>query len=157
MLVSFVCESVVLALQTVGPRRTHLRPAGGGQRLQPPVGGVLRRGDLYLAHLEHRLHSPAGTPGIGIVEQLIEPARNDLPGQPEAVLEPPARTRLAAVRRERVPQPIDLGPVVAADDERDRLVEREVRTTVEALEPLAGDGEVDRQHDARGPSRRLGR
>ena len=55
------------------------------------VSGVLQLSDLDLAHLEHRLHRPAGTLGIGIIEQLIEPARHDLPGQPEAVLEPTTR------------------------------------------------------------------
>ena len=32
------------------------------------VGGVLQLSDLDLAHLEHRLHRPAGALGIGIVE-----------------------------------------------------------------------------------------
>src|ERR687891_2294251 len=87
-----------------------------------PVGRPLELGDFDLAHLEHRLHGAARTLRIGISDQLVQLARHDLPRQPESVLEPSARARLAAVRRERIPQSVDLGLVLALDDERDGLV-----------------------------------
>jgi hypothetical protein len=103
------------------------------------------------AHLEHRLHRPAGTLRVGVVDQLAQPARDDLPRQPEAVLEPAARPGLAAARRQRLPQPVDLGLVVAVDDERHRLVEPELRAAVEALELLASEGESTVRTMSAGP------
>ena len=75
--------------------------------------------------------------------------------KPEPVLEPAARTRLASVRRQRIPQPVDLGLVLALENERDRLAEAELGPAVEALEPLATDGEVDRQDHPGRPAGRL--
>jgi hypothetical protein len=86
--------------------------------------------------------------GVRIVDQLAQSARHDLPRQPEPVLEPATRARFAAVGRQRFPQPIDLRLVPAVDDQRQRLVEPELRAPVEALQLLAGDGEVHRQHHA---------
>jgi hypothetical protein len=99
-------------------------------------------------HLEHRVHRPPGAAGVRVVQQLVQAARHDLPRQPEAVLEPAARTGFAAVGRERVPQPVDLRLVVALDDERHGFVELEVRAAVEPLERLAGEREVDCQDHA---------
>src|SRR6185295_14160775 len=97
----------------------------------------LEPGDVELAHLEHRLHRPLGGRGIVAREQLVEPSRDNLPRQPEPVLQPAARSGLAAAGGERVPVAVDLGLVGAVDRERDRLAELELRTTVDAGERLA--------------------
>ena len=121
------------------------------------VGRPLELGDIDLAHLEHRLHGAARTLRIGISNQLVQLARHDLPRQAESVLEPSARPRLASVRRERIPQPVDLLLVLALDDERHRLVEAEIRSAVEALEVLAIEREIDRQDHPGRPAGRVGR
>jgi hypothetical protein len=120
------------------------------------VGRCLELGDINLAHLEHRLHGAARTLRIGISNQLVQLARHDLPRQPESVFEPSAGARLASVRGERIPHPVDLRLVLALDDERNRLVEAEVRPAVEALEVLAVEREVDRQDHPGRPAGRVG-
>src|SRR5215218_6503648 len=91
---------------------------GGG------CGRVLERGDVDLPHLQHRGHHALRRLRVGIVEQLLQPPRDDLPGHPEAVLEPAARALLAALA-EPAPVFVDLLLRAAVDLERDRLVEGE--------------------------------
>ena len=62
------------------------------------VGGLPQARDVDLVHREHRLHRPLGALGVRVAEQLGQRRRDDLPGQPEPVLEPAARALLAAVR-----------------------------------------------------------
>ena len=67
------------------------------------VGRPLQLGDVDLAHLQHRLHCPSPSLGVGIARQLVQAPRNDLPGKAVSVLEPAALARFAAVSSEGVP------------------------------------------------------
>jgi hypothetical protein len=73
--------------------------------------------DLDLAHPEHGLHGPAGAIGVRVGHQLVQRTRHDLPREPEAVLDPAARARLAAIGGQGAPEPVDLGLVLALEDE----------------------------------------
>ena len=97
-------------------RRAGLSGRDRSQSLRPRRRAArLQLGDLDLAHLEHRFHRPASALGIRITQQLAQPARDDLPRDAPAILEPATRPGLAAVRRQRVPQPVDLRLVLAVD------------------------------------------
>jgi hypothetical protein len=85
-----------------------------------------------LAHAEHRLGRRYRTRRTGIVEQLKEPLRHDLPTQPIAVLQPATLRFLAAVGQ-ALPVIIDLVLVLAVDGERDRLGERKLRPPLMAM------------------------
>ena len=69
--------------------------------------------------------------GSGSFSTSAIPDGHDLPRQPVPVLEPTALALLAA-RGQRVPVVVDLVLVGALDQERDRLVERELRAAVDA-------------------------
>ena len=112
------------------------------------VRGCLERCDVELAHLEHRGHRALRPLRVGVGEQLVEPLRDDLPRQPPAVLAPPAGALLAAVGGERRPVAVDLLLVVAADGQRDRLVELELRSAVEHREGATVELEGHRHHGA---------
>src|SRR5262249_10649294 len=81
-------------------------------------------------------------------EELGKPVRDNLPGQPPAVLEPAARTGVAATLGERVPEPVYLGLVLGGDGEGNRLGERELRAAVEGREGAPGEREGHRHHRA---------
>ena len=84
--------------------------AGRSDRLA--ASRTLELGDVDLDHLEHGLERAGRRLAIGPVEELGQPAWDDLPGHPEPVLQPAADALLAAVRRERRPVAIDLGLVL---------------------------------------------
>src|SRR5690625_243712 len=106
------------------------------ERGSTSVGGRLQRGDIELDHRVHGLLRPKHPVWIRVGHQLRQPLRNDLPGQPVAVLEPPA-LHLAAAAGKAVPVVVDLGLVGAVDLDRDGLAEREVRAAVDRGELTA--------------------
>src|SRR5436190_11698823 len=114
--------------------------------------------DVELLHLEHRVHPPAcPVPVIGVVQEPHHLRRNDLPRDAKPILQPAARAWLAAIRSQELPVAVDLGLILALDEERDRLVEPEVGTAVEAHERLAIERERDRQDLALIATWRVGR
>src|SRR4029079_2307377 len=78
----------------------------------------LQRGNFELVHLEHRLHRAVAA-FVAAAEQAGEHVGNDLPGQPELVLQPSALIRHAAVADQLVPQGVDLTLRLAAEEKRD--------------------------------------
>src|SRR6476646_8529833 len=109
--------------------------------LPPPLRLVVRflqPALVQLPHLEHRVHHALRPRGIAAAtEQTAELLRDDLPRQPELVLEPAAPTRRPAVGGELVPQGVDLLLSIAPDEEGHRLVELEQGPGVERHEFLA--------------------
>ena len=91
---------------------------------------ALQRWNVDFLHLEHRLHDPVRLVTIRIAQHLAENRRVHLPGQSVLVLEPSARTFLAA-RGELLPELVDFLLRLAIDRERDGLVELELGTPVE--------------------------
>src|SRR3954449_430002 len=89
---------------------------------------------VELLHLEHRLHHALHLRRVRVGHELVEQLGNDLPRQAEAVFQPPALALLATALDEAVPEVVDLGLVLTEDLERDRLIQRELRTTVEGGE-----------------------
>ena len=112
-----------------------------------PAGGGLQRGQVELLHAEHGLHRSLRPPWSGSFSSSTMPIGHDLPGQAVLVLEPAARALLAALG-ELVPVVVDLVLVGAVDQQRDRLVEGELRAAVDGGELLAVEHEVDGQHRA---------
>src|SRR5262245_44475798 len=108
------------------------------------VSGLELR-DIDLRHLQHRLHRALRAVPVWALEELVQPLRDDLPRQAEAVLQPTAHAVFAATLDEGAPVAVDFGLVLAVDDERDRFAERELRPAVEAYEWHATQGEVDGQ------------
>ena len=99
------------------------------------------------------LHEGGGHPldrgAVARGHHLAEHARRDLPGDAEAVLEPAAGLGLGH-RRERRPEAVDLGLVLAVDQQRHRLVEGGVGLgAVHRHERLAVDAELG-VHDRAG-------
>src|SRR5690349_19941565 len=113
----------------IGPGCARCAPARAARgaalasRPQLPAIGLPQLGDVELRLTEHDFHGPLRAGRIGAADQLVQLARHDLPGDAEAVLEPAAHARLAAARDQCVPVAVDLGLVLAVDEERDRLVE----------------------------------
>src|SRR5690349_3052900 len=66
-------------------------------------GGLLQLGDHDPLHAHHRVGHALRSLTVAGRGQLDQPARHDLPGHSEAVLQPAARPLLAAVG-ERVPE-----------------------------------------------------
>src|ERR1039457_282307 len=108
------------------------------------VCGSIDGGHVELLHAEHSLHGSIAASLVRVAHQLGIPGRDDLPGQSVAVLQPAARAFLAAFGKPG-PVVVDLLLVGAMDHERDRLVERELRTAVDRGELLPVQCEVDRQ------------
>ena len=77
----------------------------------------LQRGHINLLHAEHRLHRTAGAAGVAVAEQATECFWNDLPGHAEFVGEPGALVGAAAVGGECRPLVIDLGLILAVNEE----------------------------------------
>ena len=105
------------------------------------------RGDVDPLHGQHRLHGALRLGGIGIGHQREQAFRHDLPRQAELVLHPAALLGFWN-RGERCGQPVDLVLILAIDLKRERLVEGEVRPTVQTDELPSSERELDRQHVA---------
>src|SRR3712207_457893 len=96
-------------------------PANGLPAPSMRLGSCLEPGDLDLLHLQHRLHDPFALFAIGLSEQLRQTLRHDLPREAIFVLEPAALDRLAAVRSQGGPEPVDLRLILATHRHRDRI------------------------------------
>src|SRR6185312_9543939 len=118
----------------------------------------LNGGDIDLAHRHHRLECPFRLRRIGNIGGQIEqtPGRN-LPREAPSVLAPAAGAFLAAALDYRVPISVRLRLVFGHDDEADRLVGFEQRTSVQAQEPPSKHRELDGQLVALLPVRKIGR
>ena len=129
-----------LPWRTQGSRHEGQRPAGTA------VEGLLERLHVDLRHLAAWPPSPDRRPrGPGSGASPAAVRGTTCQDQPEAVLEPATRTRLPAIRDERVPVAVDLGLVPARDPKRDRLVEAEVRPAVQRGERCARASFEDRR------------
>ena len=114
--------------------------------------GLLKQLDVDFAHLKHGLHDPARFFLVGVSQQLAQRLGNDLPGEPEFVLEPAALAFVAS-RGEPVPEFIDFLLGFATDEERDRLGEFEMRTAIQRHEFLALQLEISHHQGAGGERR----
>src|SRR5450432_1422721 len=119
-------------------------------------GGGLELLDVELAHLQHGGHDPRDLRLVLARVELGEHVWDDLPREAELVGEPAALAGRAAARRELLPIAVDLLLRLAFDDEREGGRELEVRATVERLEPLPLELEVDDHDAALGPGPALG-
>src|SRR5919204_2136053 len=112
--------SCATRLSTEGLNTSPLCPPGlraSRRRLLLSSVGALQRLDLELAHLQHRAHHALRLLRIGVADQLQEDGRHDLPRDSVLVLQPAARSLLAAFR-ELLPQLVDLFLRLAIDHER---------------------------------------
>lgn len=102
-----------------------------------PLAGIrlLERGDVDLAHLQHRVHRPLVGVGRVVAAQLVEALGDHLPRHAELVLAPATRTRLTTVGGEQLPVAVDLVLGLDRQVERERLVEVELRA---GLRPITG-------------------
>src|SRR6516225_9824245 len=91
--------------------------------LRRSVERCLQFRDVELHHLQHGVASALDLGRVGIGHHLGPDLGDDLPRHAVAVLEPAAGFRLAAVEQ-RIPVAVDLGLIVTAHHERDRMVER---------------------------------
>jgi amino acid efflux transporter len=103
------------------------------------VEGPLQRRNVELLHLEHGLHRSPGLLLVGIAQQPRQRARHDLPGQPEAVLQPAAPAGFASVGRQAIPVVVHLILRLDVDVQGYRVRERMRRTAVDGHKPLAGE------------------
>ena len=88
------------------------------------VVGLLELGDIDLVHLIERLRD-AGCPlWVRVLQHLVQDRRNDLPGEPKPVFQPPALTRLTAFCQ-LLPELIDFFLRLAVDGKRNGLGELE--------------------------------
>ncbi len=115
-----------------------------------PCCRLLQLTNLDLRHLHHRAHDAIRLCLVGIAHQLPQLRRNDLPGEPELVLEPAALALLPALR-ELLPVRVHLLLVLAFDHEGDGLAELEVRPAVQRHEGLTLELEPDDHDPALGP------
>src|SRR6476646_4903933 len=104
--------------------------------------------DVDLLHRHHRVHRALGGGGVRIGYRLNQYARRDLPAQSELVLAPAAHAFLAAAADDRIPVAVGLLLRVGEHLERDRLVEGEFGSAVQADEALTKNREIHRQHIA---------
>src|SRR5215204_7476730 len=95
------------------------------------VGGAPDLLDVDLRHPEHRGHRALRPCLVRVRQQPLHLAGHDLPRDAEPVLDPAAGPLLTAVDGEGVPVVVDVGLVRAVDLEGDRLVEAELRASVE--------------------------
>ena len=100
----------------------------------------MQRGNLFAIMRECETSPPS--PARGLVP---EPDRHNQSGEPVLVLQPAAPAGLAALR-ELAPVVVDVLRDLAADYERDRLVELELRPAFERDERLAVKLEGHRHH-----------
>src|SRR5262249_49702563 len=97
------------------------------------IRGALERGDVDAPHLHHRVEDASCAGGIGAADQLDELVRNDLPRNAKAVLYPAALLRLGHCR-ERAGEAVDFGLSLHGYLERDRLIEMELWSAIQAGE-----------------------
>src|ERR1700728_4154703 len=90
----------------------------------------LQRSDVELYHLHHRSHR------FGMLQDLANLLRHDLPAQAELVRQPAAGHGLATLKQ-LVPVAVDLGLVLARDGVRESRRERVRGATVEERHLLA--------------------
>src|SRR5262249_9576482 len=115
--------------------------------LRRTCGRALQLVDVELAHLHHRGHHALRLLLVRVGQELGQAARDDLPGEAEAVLQPAARAVLAALA-ELLPVVVDLVLAVEVDRERDGLVELEVGAAVQRDHALAVELEADGHREA---------
>src|SRR5580658_1349154 len=127
-----------------GRFRIWLRGPCGARRSRAGVRFLLS-GDIQFSHLLHGRHGALRPGRILVTQQLGKSRRHHLPRQAVAVLEP-AAAPFSACGGKFLPQTVDLCLAVAADDERDRFRELEMRTAVEGGDLLAIQLERNR-HD----------
>jgi len=127
--------------------------AAFSRRNTQAVIGLFQHFDVELLHLHERLRDTLRCGRVGALQHLDERGRHDLPGQSELVLQPAARTFLAAIGSQLAPIVVDLVLRLAHDLERDRLAELELRAAVEAKEFLPFEFELNRHHGARLPAK----
>src|SRR3569623_2370551 len=108
------------------------------------VAGLLDGRDIDLAHRELRLTRSLGTLRVTVAQGFEESRRRDLPRDAETILAPAALALLAAALEESGPVVVDLRLVGAADHQRERLVQAEVRARVECHVCSAVELELDR-------------
>src|SRR5262249_30524535 len=98
-----------------------------------------------------RLHDAFRFIRVGNAQQLGEHRRNDLPGQPELVLEPAAALDFRASRGELFPIGIHLRLRLAIDHKRYCFRELEMRAAIEGDKRLTLKLKLDRHYRAGGP------
>jgi len=111
-----------------------------------PLIRPLQPFDVELDHPEHGLHRALRAGGIGAAEIFWQRSRHDLPRYAVAILQPAALFSLAAVRQQRVPEPINLGLIGAVDLEGDCVRVFHLHAAVQRHETLAGQREIDHQN-----------
>jgi hypothetical protein len=119
-----------------------IQPGHGDVVSHPPAASSLR--DVKLDHLQHRVHDPARSLGVGITHQLARPIRHYLPRHPEAVNEPAAPRRFTPVDQ-AISVVINLRLALAGDEKRNGRGEVVVRSTVEGLERSSVKLELNHQ------------
>ena len=131
----------------------HPAPTAGGVALTAPSAAASRAAMSSFCIRSIASIARLARAGSASVKSASQPAGHDLPGQAELVLQPAALAVLAAVA-ELVPVVVDLVLVGAADLERDRLVEGELRAAVDDGERLPVELEAHGEHRAgRSPGR----
>src|SRR6202050_5447878 len=104
----------------------------------------LQRGDVELHHLHHRSHR------FGMLQDLANIFRHDLPAQAELVRQPAAGPWLATLKQ-LVPVAVDLGLVLTRDGVRESRRERLRGATVEERHLLAHELDGDGRDLSGGP------
>src|SRR5690606_15918103 len=108
------------------------------------AAGRIDRGDVNLAHRQHRLERAARL--LTAARQCLQHrAGGDLPVDSPAVPAPAALAGLAAVSNDRVPVAIGLLLVLGQDLERERLALGVHRSTVQSGAVHAAHGELHHQ------------
>ena len=122
-----------------GANRFRVAEAGRSGGFEKAVGRPFECRDIDALHPHHGVEGALGAGGIGAADQAHELARDDLPREAIAILDPAA---LLGLRHggERVAQAIDLGLRFDRDLERNRLIEFEERPAIEAGECVVPSG-----------------
>src|SRR3979411_1043860 len=103
------------------------------------------RGDVDFLHAHHGIECALCFSAAGR-HRLRQHARRDLPGDAPLVLAPAARTLLASIADNGVPEAAGLLLCIGGDLKRESFVMLERGTAVEANTRDAGDCEFYRQH-----------
>ena len=97
---------------------------------------------------EHRLHRPLARRRVGVVHHFVQPSGTTCHERPYLSFSQP-HWPSSPPSAELGPVVVDLVLVGAVDQQRDRLVEGELRTAVDRGELLAVEHEVDGEHACR--------